>query len=204
MQLRLLLVVLVTLLVGCNRLAGEAKSIRFTAPTSVLKNDEAVIISRLREHTPSFSPTYSITEANGEMVVNAKGAPPDSEIQYLLSHRGMFVARSEGGLPWFSQNDIVDAQAALDNQQRTVLQLKLSEKASARVARITSASAGGLVLAELDGETLASARLSGPITGGSLQITVSKKPAEALLICTILRFGHLSFTPESIKVQAQR
>lgn len=201
MQLRPLLFVLATLLVGCNQFTGETKSIHFNSSTPVSKNDETIIISRLREHTPSYSPTYSFTQANGETVVNARGAPPDPEVQYLLSHRGMFVAKSEGGLLWFSQSDIVDAQAGLDDQQRTILRLRLSEQANSRVARITSGTATGLVLAEFDGETLASATVSRPITGGSLQITINKKPAEALLICTILKFGHLSFTPESIKVE---
>lgn len=191
---------LALLLMGCNQILGETKTIRFTSETPVLKEDEAVIASRLREHTSTLSPVVSFAAVDGMTVITAKGSPPDAELQFLLGHRGVFVVRSESGLAWFSQKDIVDAQVGFDDQKRTFLNLKLSADGATRVARLSANSTGTIVFAEFDGERLTSARVSAPIPGGALQLSLNKPPDEAQLISTILRTGSLSFTPKAIEI----
>jgi preprotein translocase subunit SecD len=186
---------------GCNNLLGETKNIRLRTVGPVLKEDEAIITARLRDQTSTLSPVYSFTTSNGETVIKATGSPPEASLQFLLAHRGLFEVKSEFGRPWFSQNDIVDASVGFDDQKRTVLNLRLSEAAAARVARFSATAVGGIVTAELDGEKLTSARVSGPIPRGAIQFSLSKAPAEAMLIATVLRTGALSYTPGSITTQ---
>ena len=196
------LIVVSALLAGCNQLLGESKSIHFSSAAPMLKQDESIIATRLREHASSLSPSYSFAHANGQTVVHARGVPPDQSVQFLLKHRGEFEARSANGRPWFSQRDIVDAQAGIDDRQRTVLRLKLSPEAGARVARLSANEVGTVVSAVLDGEVLAAANVSAPIQNGALQLTINKTPNEAVLISTILKTGSLSFAPGSVQVQA--
>jgi preprotein translocase subunit SecD len=203
MKLRIALFVVVALLAGCDQLLGESKSIRFKATAPILKQDETIIFARLREHTSALSPSYTLTQANGQAVVEAKDAPPDATIEYLLSHRGILEVKSDNGQTWFSQKDIVDAVASFDDQQRVVLKLNLSPAAGARVARVSADSAGALVSVEFDGETLTTARVTAPIPDGSLQLPVDKTPDEASLMATILRTGALSFAAESVQVRAR-
>ena len=198
---RLAPLALALLLMGCNQILGEPRTIRFKSEAPVLKEDEAVITSRLREHTSTLYPEVSFATLGGVTVITAQGSPPDAELRFLLGHRGVFVVRSESGLAWFSQKDIVDAQAGFDDQKRTVLNLKLSADGATRVSRLSANGTGTIVFAEFDGERLTSARVSGHIPGGAIQLTLDKPPGEALLISTILRSGTLSFTPEAIQIE---
>jgi preprotein translocase subunit SecD len=188
-------------ILGCDQILGETTTIRFKATGPVLKTDEAIIIARLREHTSTLSPTHTFSAANGEAVITVKGAPNEVPLHFLLEHRGLFQARSENGRPWFTQSDIVDAVAGFDDQKRTVLNLHLSPEGTTRVAGLSANATGELIVVELDGEKLTSARVSGPIPQGRIQLTLGKSPEEALLISTILKTGALSFTPASVTSQ---
>jgi preprotein translocase subunit SecD len=188
-------------LVGCDKILGESKNIRFTTTGPVLKEDEAIIAARLRDHTSTLAPTYSFANSNGETVIAAKGAPPDDSIKFLMSHRGLFEAKSELGLSWFSNKDIADVTAGFDNQQRTVLNMRLSPDGATRVARLSTDSVGSYITVTLDGEKLTSAIVTSPITQGMMQITLNKKPEETLLISTILKTGVLSTTLEHIRTE---
>jgi preprotein translocase subunit SecD len=201
--LRLILAVLTVMVAGCNQLVGTAKTIRIGAPVPASAQDHKVIAERLREHTSGFSPTYSISDSAGTVVVQARGAPSDTQTKYLLSRRGLVQAKSEEGVLWFSQSDIVDAVAGFDAQQRTVLNLRLTESAAARVARVSAAAVGKVVVMELDGVPVSIARVSGPITGGMLQLTVNMSPEEASMSGTIIKSGPLSFSPGTVQIVAQ-
>jgi hypothetical protein len=50
----------------------------------------------------------------------------------------------------------------------------------------------------LDDETLASAKLTGALTGGSIAVSMKRPPKEVDLIARILRSGPLSFRPGDV------
>lgn len=198
------LVTLALTIAGCDQIFGETESIRFKASGPVLKEDEAIISARLREHTSTLSPVYSFSTIDGETVMTAKGTQPEASTRFLLAHRGLFQAKSDFGRPWFSQGDIIDAAAGIDEQKRTTLNLRLSAEGTARVARLSANATGVVITAEFDGEKLTTARVSGPITQGQIQLTVNRTPNETLLISTILNTGALSFAAEAIQQRAQK
>ena len=197
---RLVLFFCALALAGCSQLFGETKIIQLEANAPVLKGDENIIAARLRDHTSTFSPAYSFASTGNRATLTARGVPPEASLQFLLRHRGVFEAKSSSSGTWFTNQDIADAQVGLDEKQRTVLYLVLTTEGTARLADVSSRNPGALVLVELDGEELASAQLSGPITGGKLQISLSKTAGDAMLIATILRTGALSFAPSSVQV----
>jgi len=204
MHRHLLLITLAVLLAGCEQFFGTTKIIHLDATAPMSDQDQKVVVQRLHEHTSTFSPTYNITNSPGKVTILAKGTPDDSSIRYLLSHSGLFRARTEGGVVLFSQDDIVDARAGFDNHQRTALHLKLSKQAGARLAAISSANTGRFLTAEFDGAILTSAKIVEPILEGLLQLTINRSPEEALMISTILRSGPLSFSPTSIQIESQQ
>lgn len=204
MRLRVLALLLLASLAGCDLLVAQPRTIRLAAGAPILKQDESIIAARLAEHTPSLSRRFEMKAGTGELLVQASGSPQEGQIHYLLSHRGTLVARSATGRAWFSQDDVVDARAGFDEQQRTVLNLRLSGPAASQVARLSAEGIGQVILVDFDGQPLAAARVSAPIPEGALQLTIDRRPEEALLIATILRSGHLSFVPGDIRVEAQR
>lgn len=204
MRLRLLAALLLVSLAGCELFVSEPRTIRLAAEAPILKRDESIIAARLTEHTRSWSPRFQMKTGTRELLVQASGSPREREIHYLLSHRGTLVARSASGHPWFSQDDVADARTGFDDQQRTVLNLRLSGRAASEVSRLSAAGVGEVIVVEFDGHPLAAARVSGPISEGALQLTIDRKPEEALLIATILRSGHLSFAPGEVRVEAPR
>lgn len=188
-------------LVGCNQSVGETKNIKFTANGPVLKLDETIVLDRLGEHSANLFSKSSLSKLGEEHVVIVSGAPADASIHFLLAHRGLFEVRSESGLRWFSQKDIVDVAVGFDEMQNTVLKLRLSQAGTARVADLSAGSVGTILVGNLDGEKIISARLSSPITQGNLQFTLNKPVSEAMLISSVLRTGALSFTPEGIHIE---
>lgn len=201
MKHRLFPAFLALALAGCGQLLGETTTIQLKTTAPVLKEDEAVITARLRDHTSTLSPVYSFATTDAGVVITAKGSPPEDSLQFLLRHRGVLEVKSAYGGTWFTNKDVADAQAGIDDRQRPALNLVLTSEAAARVARLSSRSAGAIVVAELDGEQLTSAQISEPIPGGRLQISLGKTPKDAMLIATILRTGALSFATSSVQVK---
>ena len=81
-----------------------------------------------------------------------------------------------------------------------MLQLQLSPAATARVARLSEHGAGIKRVMALDGEILASATLTSPISQGAVQLRLERPLAQVELICTLLKTGAMSASPQSIRI----
>ena len=83
-----------------------------------------------------------------------------------------------------------------------MLALTLTDSAAKRLAALTTgAGYGERLRVELDGDTLSTPTLTGPLST-SFQVSMSRPRGQIKLIARILRSGELSFQPKDVTVQA--
>jgi preprotein translocase subunit SecD len=202
MKSRLLICLASSLLFACSAFVGEPATIYLETAVPLSKRDESIMLERLKEMSAD---NLVVSEEQGRKVIKANGLPPDAELDFLLQHRGVFNVTSEADTKiWFSGKDIVDAVASFDENAQPMLNLKLNEAATARVADFSQAGSGITLLAIFDTKLLTQARLTSPITNGMLRISVNATAQEARLIANILKYGALENAATSVTTKKGR
>lgn len=196
-----LLLVAASGLIGCGELIGVPTTIRLSSAAPLTAQDKDIVAARLRAHAASLVPSYTFALVGSQLELKANGAPPEAQIRMLLSQPGRIEARSEDGPLWFSNADLAEVVAGLDQEQRVVLRVKLVRAASERVSSLSARQVGKVVRITLDGAPLVAARVSGPITEGLFEFTLDKPITEAAMLATILMKGPLGTKIESIEVR---
>jgi len=192
---------------GCDTRYDPPKTIRLVGAAQMTSADVEVITSRLADQTykgVGRAPRYDISRESADVIISASAAPADDSIRYLAGHRGRFLVRTEGGLPWFDQSQLDDVQVSGNDQQGSFLRLRLKSDGAQRVAKLSAAGSSVLV-AQLDNKVLSTGRVTAPIPTGLMQITAGHRSNEELqLLATILRFGALSYEPGEVQVVTSR
>jgi preprotein translocase subunit SecD len=200
------LIVATLVLTGCNFDAGPPRIIDIGGTESLSQNDQRIVATRLDSYTPRGwlrqAPSFVFRTHEGGVRVTASSAPSDTEIQYLLLHRGKFEVATEYGTLWFNEHHIVDSAIAIDEQNRKTLRLRLNEEGAARLSKLSSTGLPTVLLVKFDGDVLVAAKLAAPISEGRLEVTIDKPVDELLLMVEVLKSGRLSFDPTSVKVSA--
>jgi len=189
---------LLVLLSGCDELGYvNAPPRHLTVKTESLMDAETaqrVLSARFRQYLPSlFSSMKTERTSDGITFSFERGAPAARVVEYLVSNRGHLVAASADGRVWFTEQDVVDAQASPGLSDDNGLILTLAMPAAARVKRLSaeSQSQGQLVRITFDEQLLASPKVHGAVSGRSLRISIKKQLNELSLIATVIRSGTL-------------
>jgi preprotein translocase subunit SecD len=190
------------LLSGCDALQGESRTVRLTTDAPLGARDEAVITARLNEHPSAYFPRYSYGRSGNTTTIVVRGGPSEEVLRFLLSRRGFMEATSESGGVWFSSADVLDAVPGFDAENRPVINLKLGEAGTRRLAERSGQGTGTILRILLDGEVIVAARLAGPVTGGMLQVSVNRPAKEVQLISHVLKSGALGAAPRSVEIGA--
>jgi preprotein translocase subunit SecD len=189
------------LLAGCDRVLGNAKTIRLTASAPLAEADMKILTARLKDHISSDYPNLRAETSGATATISARGLPDNATIQTLLAHRGIFELKSQDGEVGFTQRDIAESLTGFDPGGQAVLRLRLTQPGSRAFADFSGRKKGQLVTASLDGELLSTLKVPGRIESERLQLVVGKTAAELSLLTTILKYGALGEAKLTVAVQ---
>lgn len=188
-----LLLVVVGLVASCARTPEVTLNLSVkTQDSAVLEEVRRILLFRFGEFPASFFSSIETTSDGSVISFRFKGgAPEDSILTYLYETRGKVRASlAESSAILFTDRDIEQAALAYENDT-TVMRLRLTQAAGARVLALTTRSIGKTARVTLDGRPLIEATITGAFSD-SFQVNLPDQDIEkGPALVAVLRSGAL-------------
>ncbi len=158
-------------------------------------NDDAMqrVVSIMEKRINELGLTEPIIQREGErrVIIELPGIKdPDAAIQ-TIGKTAMLEFKDEEGNTVLTGTDLKDAQAAMDQNNRNVVNLEFSDEGGKKFADLTMKNVGRKIAILLDGEVLTDPVVNEPILGGRAEISGQRTLDEANKLAILLRSGAL-------------
>ena len=158
-------------------------------------NDDAMqrVVSIMEKRINELGLTEPIVQREGvrRVIIELPGIKdPDSAIQ-TIGKTAMLEFKDEDGNTVLTGTDLKDAQAAIDQNNRNVVNLEFSDEGGKKFADLTMKNVGRKIAILLDGEVLTDPVVNEPILGGRAEISGQRTLEEAQRLAVLLRSGAL-------------
>ena len=158
-------------------------------------NDDAMqrVVSIMEKRINELGLTEPIVQREGvrRVIIELPGIKdPDSAIQ-TIGKTAMLEFKDEDGNTVLNGTDLKDAQAAIDQNNRNVVNLEFSDEGGKKFADLTMKNVGRKIAILLDGEVLTDPVVNEPILGGRAEISGQRTLDEAQRLAVLLRSGAL-------------
>ena len=158
-------------------------------------NDDAMqrVVSIMEKRINELGLTEPIVQREGvrRVIIELPGIKdPDSAIQ-TIGKTAMLEFKDEDGNTVLTGTDLKDAQAAIDQNNRNVVNLEFSDEGGKKFADLTMKNVGRKIAILLDGEVLTDPVVNEPILGGRAEISGQRTLDEAQRLAVLLRSGAL-------------
>ena len=158
-------------------------------------NDDAMqrVVSIMEKRINELGLTEPIIQREGErrVIIELPGIKdPDAAIQ-TIGKTAMLEFKDEEGNTVLTGTDLKDAQAAIDQNNRNVVNLEFSDEGGKKFADLTMKNVGRKIAILLDGEVLTDPVVNEPILGGRAEISGQRSLDEAQRLAVLLRSGAL-------------
>jgi hypothetical protein len=161
----LLLPILILSLAGCDGFSREDGILVIAPPVG---SDAEKVLQTLKGRFEDFRPSvFSSVDAtldSGRLhFVFHRGAPEAPILGTLVMQRGVLTATLETGEVLYTNDDIVDALAVMENS-KVYLKLVVTDAAAKRIGDVTAHNIGKVITVVLDGFTVFHSTISGPFS----------------------------------------
>ena len=158
-------------------------------------NDDAMqrVVSIMEKRINELGLTEPIIQREGErrVIIELPGIKdPDAAIQ-TIGKTAMLEFKDEEGNTVLTGTDLKDAQAAMNQNNKNVVNLEFSDEGGKKFADLTMKNVGRKIAILLDGEVLTDPVVNEPILGGRAEITGQRTLEEAQNLAILLRSGAL-------------
>ena len=158
-------------------------------------NDDAMqrVVSIMEKRINEMGLTEPIIQREGErrVIIELPGIKdPDAAIQ-TIGKTALLEFKDEDGNTVLTGTDLKDAQAAMDQNNRNVVNLEFSDEGGKKFADLTMKNVGRKIAILLDGEVLTDPVVNEPILGGRAEISGQRTLEEAQRLAVLLRSGAL-------------
>ena len=158
-------------------------------------NDDAMqrVVTIMEKRINELGLTEPIVQREGtrRVIIELPGIKdPDSAIQ-TIGKTAMLEFKDEEGNTVLTGTDLKDAQAAIDQSNRNVVNLEFSDEGAKKFGDLTMKNVGRKIAILLDGEVLTDPVVNEPILGGRAEISGQRTLDEANQLAILLRSGAL-------------